>query len=69
MNAIRSADLKMIKQGGYQQFVFVPGTAIHGGLCHLGEDVNLDMIRIRCADFDSNIFCRFLVDSKPDSGI
>ncbi|KAG6203845.1 hypothetical protein E4U34_000500 [Claviceps purpurea] len=59
----------MINYGVYQHSVSLPDIVAQRALCYVGEDVKLELIRIRGADFDSNVFRCLLVDSKPYSGV
>lgn len=69
MGAIRSAHIKTVKNGGNQQRLIFPSIPSHRALTQLGQDICLFAIRTRGADFDSNIFLQFLVESEPYSRI
>lgn len=70
MITIRSTDVELIKNDGYQRRLILPKITIcHAALCHLREDINLLATRSRGADFDGdNIFRCPFVDSKPYGG-
>ncbi|KAG5952818.1 hypothetical protein E4U58_000625 [Claviceps cyperi] len=68
MSTTQSDHLKSIQDGGKQQLLICSPNVHYSALRDLRDNINLAVVCVRGADFDSNIFSCFLVKITPNNG-